>query len=58
MHAPESVVNSPMNGTYVPITMADGATVLFVNENDNSNATALAPLQAAGFTISPIPPQA
>jgi hypothetical protein len=57
MHAPENVVNSPMTGTYVPITMADGATVLFVNENGNSNTAALAPLQAAGFTISPIPPQ-
>lgn len=57
MHAPESVADSPMSGTYVPIIMADGATVLFVSENSNSSTAALAPLQAAGFTISPIPPQ-
>lgn len=58
MGAPENVVNSAVKGTYVPITMADGATVVFVNENEtNYNTAGLAPLQAAGFPISPMPPQ-
>jgi len=55
--APGKVISNAGKGTYAAITMADGYTVVFENANGDYSPAALAPLQAAGFTVSPNPPQ-